>query len=325
MNNKKEIQEAMLQAVDTMIDQKLKTLKFNYYVDGVIQQVHSDNTYKVSINQMMYDRVPSLHRMDFQINDVVQILVKNGDWNKKYIVDKTKADNTHNLYNIGERPVLPEGANLNNYLTVGCWGVYGNAIAKTLINCPSVIAGNFTIECALGQTKEEPYVYLTQRYETVDGYKYFRYCRRNGNDAEWIFGDWMLVLDTQQVKDYVIEEGKKEVTDPNTNLKVAWTYRKWNSGIAECWISRNVNVNVNSAWGSALYYGTVSTINFPFQFAEVPVVNVTCEYSGDNSKSLFIASCGYSSKNYARPTMLCRTDTGTVNCNLLYQVQGRWK
>lgn len=220
MDNKK-TQDALLEAIDIMIEQKIKKLKFNYYVDGVIKTKNTSNTYDVIINGKEYKNVPSKNNFDYSQGDTVQILIKNGDWSKKFIDDKS----THN-------------------------------------NTPA--------------------------------------------------------------KDFVIEEGEKEVTDPNTNLTVAWTYRKWDSGIAECWIRRNVSVNVNSAWGSALFYGTVSTLNFPFQFAEVPVVNVTCEY-GTNNNSLFIASCGYSSTNYARPIMLCRTDTRTVNCNLLYQVQGRWK
>lgn len=132
-------------------------------------------------------------------------------------------------------------------------------------------------------------------------------------------------VDDDPVVDTVIEQGKKNVTDPNTNATVAWDYRKWESGMAECWIRRNVNVNVNTAWGSTgFYYGTISTINFPFKFAEVPTVTVTVEY-GDDSKSLFIASSGYSSQNYARPTMLCRNSAETVNCNLNYHVTGRWK
>lgn len=133
------------------------------------------------------------------------------------------------------------------------------------------------------------------------------------------------IVDDDPVADTVIEQGTKNVTDPNTNKTVAWGYRKWANGTGECWISREVTCNVTSKWGTALYYGTVSTINFPFKFAEVPVVNVSCEYTTADDKSLFIASCGYSSQNYARPIMLCRTDSGTFNCKLLYQVIGRYE
>ena len=117
------------------------------------------------------------------------------------------------------------------------------------------------------------------------------------------------------LQDYIVEQGTKDI----------WTYRKWNSGIAECWGRREVEVNVSSAWGTTgFYYGTIGTINFPFKFVEVPVVNVTAEY-GDDSYSLFIATCGYSSVNYARPIMLCRNDARTVNCILIYHALGKWK
>lgn len=115
--------------------------------------------------------------------------------------------------------------------------------------------------------------------------------------------------------DYIVEQGTSGI----------WAYRKWNSGRAECWGRREVDVNVTSSWGTTgFYYGTIGTINFPFKFAEVPVVNVTVEYGAD-SYSLFIASCGFSSINYARPIMLCRNDSRTVNCILVYQVFGNWK
>ena len=117
------------------------------------------------------------------------------------------------------------------------------------------------------------------------------------------------------LQDYIVEQGTKDI----------WTYRKWNSGRAECWGRREVDVNVTSSWGTTgFYYGTIGTINFPFKFSEVPAVNVTVEY-GEDSYSLFIASCGYSSVNYARPIMLCRNDSRTVNCILIYHTYGKWK
>lgn len=116
------------------------------------------------------------------------------------------------------------------------------------------------------------------------------------------------------VSDFVIEQAQAG----------QWYYRKWYSGRAECWCRRNVDVNINTAWGSALYYGVASTINYPFTFVERPICQITCEY-GNSEKSLFIASCGTGTITYATPVMLCRTDTGTVNCNILYQVHGRWQ
>ena len=121
----------------------------------------------------------------------------------------------------------------------------------------------------------------------------------------------------------VIEQGTKNVGTAE-GTTVTWYYRKWLDGSMECWCRRNVDVNVNIAWGSALYYGMATTINYPFAFVERPICQTTCEY-GTDSVSLFIASSGTGTNVYATPVMLCRTDAKTVNCNIIYQVHGRWK
>lgn len=56
--------------------------------------------------------------------------------------------------------------------------------------------------------------------------------------------------------DYVVEQGTSGI----------WTYRKWNSGIAECWGTSEVsNLAITTTWGS-LKYGTLSAISFPSNF-----------------------------------------------------------
>lgn len=122
----------------------------------------------------------------------------------------------------------------------------------------------------------------------------------------------------------VIEEGTKTVTTAE-GTTVTWHYRKWLNGSLECWCRRNVDVNITTAWGTGLYYGMATTINYPFEFAERPITQVTCEY-GDDEVSLFVASSGTGTDTYATPVMLCRADSKTVvNCNILYNVHGKWK
>lgn len=122
----------------------------------------------------------------------------------------------------------------------------------------------------------------------------------------------------------VIEEGTKTVTTAE-GTTVDWHYRKWLDGRAECWCRRNIDVNITTAWGTVLYYGMATTLSYPFVFAERPITQVTCEY-GDDDVSLFVASCGKGSEYYATPVMLCRADSKTdVNCNILYNVHGKWK
>lgn len=47
-----------------------------------------------------------------------------------------------------------------------------------------------------------------------------------------------------QMADYVVEQG----TSGN------WTYRKWNSGIAECWGTFSKTVNITTNWGNTYWY-----------------------------------------------------------------------
>lgn len=102
-----------------------------------------------------------------------------------------------------------------------------------------------------------------------------------------------------------------------------WYCRVWHSGYAECWYKRNVDVNVETEWGTALYVGQVSAIEYPFTFADIPSCQITCE-CGDDSISLLAAS-GSSSKKNSPTVMLCRTDAQLVNVNIQYYVHGRWK
>ena len=89
MNKKKETQDALLEAIEIMIENKLKKLAFNYYVDGVIQKKNDNDTYDVLINNTLYKNIPSRYNSHYAVNyangTIVQILVRNGDWNKKFI------------------------------------------------------------------------------------------------------------------------------------------------------------------------------------------------------------------------------------------------
>ena len=58
--------------------------------------------------------------------------------------------------------------------------------------------------------------------------------------------------------DYIVEQGASGI----------WTYRKWNSGIAECW-GNKVNVSIPTGWSSA---GV--DIDLPFKFITVTLAQV---------------------------------------------------
>lgn len=61
--------------------------------------------------------------------------------------------------------------------------------------------------------------------------------------------------------DYIVEQGTSGI----------WTYRKWNSGIAECWGKDTQQTKVNNAWGS-MYVSTTFTVSFPTDLFNAPPV-----------------------------------------------------
>lgn len=66
--------------------------------------------------------------------------------------------------------------------------------------------------------------------------------------------------------DYIVEQGTSGI----------WTYRKWNSGIAECWCLYVGSIAVTTA--SAGYGGYRSNqidIDFPFTFTQTPSITAT--------------------------------------------------
>ena len=72
-------------------------------------------------------------------------------------------------------------------------------------------------------------------------------------------------IDEQTQIDYIIEEGEKD----------GWFYRKWNSGIAECWklyYENGVNIGANNFNG--FYYSHGIKVSYPFTFTNLPTVVV---------------------------------------------------
>ena len=67
-----------------------------------------------------------------------------------------------------------------------------------------------------------------------------------------------------------------------------WTYRKWESGIAECWGSFSQTVLVTGVWdsGNVMKFGLGQAVSFPFPFASVP----NCTMSLLNYPNFFLLS-----------------------------------
>lgn len=71
--------------------------------------------------------------------------------------------------------------------------------------------------------------------------------------------------------DYIIEAGTSN----------GWLYRKWNSGLAELWCTVTITAQTNTSDAGGYVSASPATPqNFPFEFASVPYVQVTCDSDG---------------------------------------------
>lgn len=127
--------------------------------------------------------------------------------------------------------------------------------------------------------------------------------------------------------DYVVEQGTSE----------NWNYRKWNSGLAECWAAFQVaSVAVTGAWGS-LFYGSIFTaaeakqkLAYPFAFTSTPCVQASISHTASGAGDCWM-STDYGKKTgapeqYAPPYSLVRATSGTItNAVISYCAKGKWK
>ena len=110
----------------------------------------------------------------------------------------------------------------------------------------------------------------------------------------------------KRFSDYVVEQ----------NTSGDWTYRKWNSGIAECW--KRMTVTEAGAGGEYIF-----NLSYPFSFSALPMVNINGRVGSNYSYANYIASeavdgCyGY-----------VKDETGSSASNTVVvwvDIKGRWK
>lgn len=118
--------------------------------------------------------------------------------------------------------------------------------------------------------------------------------------------------------DYIVEQGTKS----------SWIYRKWNSGIMECWRRLQVTTAVSNAWGSMFVSGALSSTNltYPYAFIETPILTVSLASFG--SGGLVMASGNsYGSATTTGVLEIARGTSVSSGAQFLlnYHAIGKWK
>lgn len=121
------------------------------------------------------------------------------------------------------------------------------------------------------------------------------------------------------VLDYIVEQG----------IKNGWTYRKWQSGIAECWKTVSFTSTLDALWGSGIYSsGKTARQTYPFAFAEKPTETAAL-LSSNYSVWLYVDNSGdgvnttTQSARYGALRPSAVSTEGTFYIELT--VKGRWK
>ena len=127
-----------------------------------------------------------------------------------------------------------------------------------------------------------------------------------------------LTVGGTAVADFIVEKGTSGI----------WTYRKWNSGIAECWGQYVVdNIQCNSAWGVLFESKEIGAIPYPFTFLEVPLEAVTGS-AIDTGSAYFIeyGSSTPNTKTTSGSVFLVRPNNNNIGkARLNFMVKGKWK
>lgn len=212
---------------------------------------------------------------------------------------------------LGALPMIPEGADFNEYKVFGTYSVSQNAKAETITNMPVQKAGTLRVWSANGSgIITGSYVYMIQEFVPYDNSASYRRSMMLENDV-WKYGIWKFVSGL----DVILEQGE-------TN---GWYWRKFANGTAECWTRVTQTVDVSTAWGS-LFYGACKVATFPITFAYVPTCNINAEYSVAGNPSAMLASNGRTTTTQAANVLLVRPSANTaVDCVVVYHAIGRWK
>lgn len=130
-----------------------------------------------------------------------------------------------------------------------------------------------------------------------------------------------LTIGNNPVNDYVIAQGRSGI----------WTYRKWNSGFAECWCTASNKVATDTKWGNVYYYQALQggyALPFTFiqtgDFQDDPQGFVDIQTPSGNYSFQIANRCTTTAapKGY----VMCPVQqTSGIETYFTFYIRGRWK
>lgn len=200
-----------------------------------------------------------------------------------------------------QKPLIPNGSDLNDYLTPG---KYRLSALSNYTNVPSGYDGYSAYMKVHRQYNPASSSYTEQRL--VVGSNFVTFVRR------WSGTAWSSWVTYAGSRDIIVSQGTSG----------SWTYRKWNSGIAECWMR----------WqGTVARYGTsgpspatsMYTKNWDLPFAFTALYSKTATAQVGSGIGI-VCSGGLNDKlDTVALHWASNVTSGTSTINLM--IKGRWK
>ena len=171
---------------------------------------------------------------------------------------------------------------------------------------------------ALPETGLPNRLYLVPKSDTQDNDLFDEYIWANGKwefiTTKQIEVDLTPYVKKTDVADYIVEQGTNGI----------WTYRKWNSGIAECWGKKNEAI-ICTEQRNSIYIDSIKQIDFPKNlFTSSPCVNLNAvNATGYNFLIPHVYSVDAAQVSYLPASTGIIKDA--VTPSLIISAMGRWK
>lgn len=242
--------------------------------------------------------------------------------------------------------LITAGSDLNNiaYLKPGVYYCNDGNVGKTIANNPTGSAFFMEtiapIQSVIGNEATGTWTYRVQRVMNLNGKQYIRGVNSGSTAGSYTFGSWSTVAFTGDLSSYLT---LNSLTDYIVAKGVSgkWTYRKWNSGIGECfldgWNNPENNYPITTAsWANGYESQYINAPQYPFDFIDTPSVTISCgttdssSTQGDvmiiRSMSAGDATGTSNRKQFPPPIKLWRGTSRTLGRpSMNYYAIGHWK
>lgn len=244
-------------------------------------------------------------------------LIVQGKWNtltngKNTASVQVKA--TYSGYDSGWKPVTATasgGGAGNNYFK---WYDINTKVNGLTLDATK--AYTVTVRCidSIGAYREIPY--------TIPSADVALHLRKGGKGASFgeysqednmltVAPDWDFKMKGEVVNDFVVEQGTDGM----------WTYRKWNSGIAECWGDKVVSPDVFYDYYSVFYFD-INNITYPNIFA-AGIYDLQATANSNHGGLYWVTPHSLTTSYISVRVISAENETREVG--LWFNIKGRWK